>query len=146
MASRRSAAGWLLQRTLRSLAPQHPAPVCSRQCSSKLATQPERKPKVCPVDFVFGCFWWTFNGSKCLSTIWPPPTSVASYFCNCSLTSLYLWELWSSRTDFSISFSRFLTMLADKLYKPTFYDCENLKPSFFLIVIGRMVVRCFNDY
>ncbi|XP_075883755.1 cytochrome c oxidase assembly factor 8 isoform X1 [Nelusetta ayraudi] len=49
MASRRSAAGWLLQRTLRSLAPQHPAPVCSRQCSSKLATQPERKPKRSPV-------------------------------------------------------------------------------------------------
>lgn len=73
MASRGSALGCLLQRTLRSLAPQHPAPVCSRQCSSKLATRPERKPKVCPVDFVCGCFWWTVTCVTCQSTIRPPP-------------------------------------------------------------------------
>lgn len=50
MASRGRAASCLLQRTVRSLAPQHPAGACSRQCSSKLATRPEGKPKVCTVN------------------------------------------------------------------------------------------------
>lgn len=34
-------------------------------------------------------------------------------------------------------------MLADKLYKPTFYDREILKTVIFLIVIGRIGGRLF---